>query len=244
MGYSKLNNHQDTKKDGISTVLFDVGNTLRHLDHAFVAAVITRHAQAVESLELARAEYLGKAAVDAEFRARRSGNDATRQRPYLDAIMDALGVAESARAMIDADLRAENTRDTLWRVMHDDTPAVLEALCARGYTLGVVSNADGRVAASLDECGIAPHFKVVIDSHVVGVEKPDPRIFRLALDACGARPEETIFIGDIYEIDIVGARSAGIRPFLLDPLSLYGAVDCERIASLSRLLELLPERRE
>jgi HAD superfamily hydrolase (TIGR01509 family) len=124
--------------------------------------------------------------------------------------------------------------------MHDDTPALLETLCARGYTLGVVSNADGRVAASLDACGIAPHFKVVIDSHVVGVEKPDPRIFRLALDACGTHPEETIYIGDIYEIDIVGARNAGIRPFLLDPLSLYGEVDCERIDSLTRLLELLP----
>src|SRR5262245_38522695 len=228
--------------NGISTVLFDVGNTLRHLDHAFVAAVITRHAHAVEALELARAEYHGKAAVDAEFRARRSGNDTTRQRPYLDAIMDALGVAESARAMIEAELRAENTRDTWWRVMHNGTPAVLETLCARGYTLGVVSNADGRVAASLDACGIAPHFKVVIDSHVVGVEKPDPRIFRLALEACGARADEAVFIGDIYEIDIVGARNAGIRPFLLDPLGLYGEVDCDRIDSLTRLLELLPAR--
>jgi putative hydrolase of the HAD superfamily len=226
----------------VSTVLFDVGNTLRHLDHAYVAAVISHHARPVETLEFARAEYRGKAAVDAELRGRRIGTDSTRQRPYLDAIMDALEVAEAVRPQIDADLRAEDARETLWRVIHHDTPAVLATLCARGYTLGVVSNADGRVAASLDACGLSPHFTSIIDSHVVGVEKPDPRIFALALDACGARPDETIFIGDIYEIDIVGARRAGIRPLLLDPLGLYGEVDCERIDSLSRLLDLLPER--
>jgi putative hydrolase of the HAD superfamily len=228
--------------NGVSTVLFDLGNTLRHLDHAFVATVITRHDRPVEALEMARAEYHGKAAVDAQLRARRTGTDATRQQPYFDAIMDALGIAAAARAAIEADLREENTRDILWRVMHDDTPSVLATLRARGYTLGVVSNADGRVAAELAACGLAPHFATVIDSHVVGVEKPDPRIFRLALDACGARPEEAIFVGDIYEIDVQGARNAGITPLLLDPLDLYGDVDCDRIDSLARLLDRLPER--
>lgn len=228
--------------NGVSTVLFDLGNTLRHLDHAFVATVITRHARPVQAIEMARAEYHGKAAIDAQLRARRRGTDATRQQPYFDAIMDALGIDAAARPAIDADLRAENTRDILWRVMHDDTPSVLAALCARGYTLGVVSNADGRVAAALDSCGLAPYFTTVIDSHVVGVEKPDPRIFHLALDACGARPEEAIFVGDIYEIDVQGARNAGITPLLLDPLGLYGDVDCDRIDTLARLLERLPER--
>ena len=76
----------------------------------------------------------------------------------------------------------------------------------------------------------------MIDSHVVGVEKPDARIFHLALDACGARREQAVFIGDIYEIDVQGARNAGITPLLLDPLGLYGDVDCDRIDRLGRLL--------
>jgi len=224
----------------VSTVLFDLGNTLHHLDHAFIAGVVTRHARPVDAAEVAAAEYHGKAAVDASFRARRMGTDASRQRPYFETILGVLGIDESAWPAIGAALRDENTRDTLWRVMHDDTPDVLAALRARGYTLGVVSNADGRAAASLAACGLTPHLATVIDSHVVGVEKPDPRIFELALAACGAEPEQALFIGDIYEIDIRGARNAGIAALLLDPLGLYGEVDCDRIDSLSRLLELLP----
>jgi putative hydrolase of the HAD superfamily len=226
----------------VRTVLFDLGNTLRHLDHAFVAGVISRHARAVPADEFARAEYHGKAAVDAQFRARRAGTDATRQRPYFEAIMDALGIGDEVRPAIRADLEAENTRDTLWRVMHADTPAVLDELRRRGYILGVVSNADGRIAADLAQCGLAPRFTAVIDSHVVGVEKPDARIFQLALDACGAQAADTIFIGDIYEIDVQGARNAGIAPLLLDPLGLYGDVDCDRIAKLADLLTRLPDR--
>jgi len=226
----------------VRTVLFDLGNTLRHLDHAFVAGVISQHARAVAAAEFARAEYHGKAAVDAQFRARRAGTDATRQRPYFEAIMDALGIADAVRPAIRADLEAENARDNLWRVMHDDTPAVLDELRRRGYVLGVVSNADGRIAAALAECGLAPHFTTIIDSHVVGVEKPDARIFQLALAACGAQPAETMFIGDIYEIDVQGARNAGIAPLLIDPLNLYGNVDCDRIAKLADLLDRLPDR--
>jgi putative hydrolase of the HAD superfamily len=226
----------------VSTVLFDLGNTLRHLDHAYVAGVISAHAHHVAAADVAAAEYRGKAAVDAELRARRIGTDSSRQRPYFDTILDVLGIPAAARPAIEAALRAENTRDSLWRVMQADTPDVLATLCARGYRLGVVSNADGRVAAALDACGLATHFRAVVDSHVVGVEKPDPRIFQLALTACGAEPSETVFVGDIYEIDVQGARNAGITPLLLDPLGLYGEVDCERIDSLGRLLKLLPER--
>jgi len=226
----------------VSTVLFDLGNTLSHLDHACVAEVISQHARRVSADQVAVAEYRGKAAVDAAFRARRFGTDTTRQEPYFNTIMEALGVAEAHWQAIGDALRAENQRASLWRVIHDDTPAVLAALRARGYTLGVVSNADGRIAAGLAANGLAPHFAVVIDSHVVGVEKPDPRIFHLALQRCGARAEETLFVGDIYEIDMQGARNAGITPLLLDPLGLYGDVDCERIDRLSRLLDLLPAR--
>jgi putative hydrolase of the HAD superfamily len=228
--------------ESIAAVLFDLGNTLRHLDYAYVAAVVSRHAHAVAPADVAAAEYRGKAAVDAELRARRTGTDTTRQRPFFDAMLDALGVGAAARPAIAADLSAENVRSSLWRVMHDDTPAVLAALRVRGYTLGVVSNADGRAQAALTDCGLAPHFSAVIDSHVVGVEKPDPRIFHLALAACRARAEQAIFVGDVYEVDVQGARNAGLAALLLDPLGLYGDVDCQRIERLRQLLDLLPER--
>ena len=226
----------------VNTILFDLGNTLSHLDHSFVAEVITRHGRAVHAGEVAAAEYRGKAAVDAQMRARRAGTDATRHRPYFDAILHTLGVQAEVWPAIAADLQAENARASLWRVIHDDTPSVLAALRARGYQLGVVSNADGRVPSTLADRGLAEHFATIIDSHLVGVEKPDPRIFQLALEACGATPAQALFVGDIYEIDVVGARNAGLSAVLLDPLGLYEGVDCERIDRVARLLELLPEQ--
>ena len=74
---------------------------------------------------------------------------------------------------------------------------------------------------------------------MVGVEKPDARIFHLALEACNAAAAEAIYVGDIYEVDVRGARNAGLTPVLLDPLGYRQTVDCARIASLAELLELL-----
>jgi putative hydrolase of the HAD superfamily len=225
----------------LRAILFDVGNTLHHVDHAWIAACLCRHGYTATAREVAAAEYPAKAAMDEMFRARRAGNDATRQVPYLEIVLAQLGVEPAQRAAIGEALREENVRHSLWRVQHDDTPDVLAALRARGLTLGVVSNADGRVPAALERGGIAQHFSAIIDSHLVGVEKPDPRIFWLALDACGVRPDEALFVGDIYEIDVAGARAAGLDAVLIDPLGLYGEVDCRRIAALSELLGLIEE---
>jgi putative hydrolase of the HAD superfamily len=223
----------------IKAILFDVGNTLHHVDHAWIAACIGGHGHATTAHTVATAEYRAKAAVDAMFRARAAGSDATRQVPYLEIILETLGVAATAHAAIADALREENARHSLWRVQHDDTDAVLAALRARGLILGVVSNADGRVPAALARTGIAPHFAAIIDSHLVGVEKPDPRIFQLALDDCGVRPDEALFVGDIYEVDVAGARAAGMDAVLIDPLGLYGPVDCPRITALRDLLDLV-----
>jgi HAD superfamily hydrolase (TIGR01509 family) len=87
--------------------------------------------------------------------------------------------------------------------------------------------------------GLRPHFHHVVDSAVVGVEKPDPRIFRHALDAVGARPERTLHVGDLYAVDVVGARAAGLHALLLDPHGDWAEVDCARapdVASVARAL--------
>jgi FMN phosphatase YigB (HAD superfamily) len=78
----------------------------------------------------------------------------------------------------------------------------------------------------------------VLDSHEWGVEKPDPRLFRLALEQSGADAARTVHVGDLYHVDVVGARSAGLRDgVLLDLANLYGGVDCPRVGSLAELVE-------
>ncbi|MEO8605718.1 MAG: HAD family hydrolase [bacterium] len=224
----------------LRAVLFDVGNTLHHVDHAWIAACIARHGHPTTAHEVMVAEYRAKAAVDTMFRAAAAGTDSTRQVAYMEVVLDALGVPKALHTPIAEALREENDRVSLWRVQHDDTPAVLSALRARGLTLAVVSNADGRVAAALARSGIAEHFATIVDSHVVGVEKPDARIFQFALDACRVTPDEALYVGDIYEIDIRGARNAGIAPVLMDPLGIYpGDIDCPRITRLAEILGLV-----
>lgn len=100
----------------------------------------------------------------------------------------------------------------------------LWALAGAGYQLAVVSNAWGTVAQWLEQHGICsvdgndlPRVAAVIDSHLVGIEKPDPRIFRLALDALGVEPERSLYIGDTVRFDVNGARAAGLHPVHVDP---------------------------
>jgi putative hydrolase of the HAD superfamily len=224
----------------LSTILFDVGNTLHHLDHAFIAERVAAHSHAVSVRDVMVAEHAAKRAVDAAFRQRAGGNDSGRQVRYFETILDGLAVAPALTARITDDLHAENAQRSLWRVMDPETPRALGTLRQRGFTLGVVSNADGRVAAALAASGIAEHFVTIVDSHVVGVEKPQPRIFEIALEACASVASDSLYIGDIYEVDVQGARRAGLSAALLDPLDHYVDADCPRLRSIPELLEVLP----
>jgi putative hydrolase of the HAD superfamily len=105
--------------------------------------------------------------------------------------------------------------------------------------MAVVSNGDGRVRALLTDLGVANYFEFVIDSHEEGVEKPDPIIFRRALDRLAVPPERAAYIGDIYSIDAVGARAAGLHPILIDPTGGYASIRCHTIGRLLELVETL-----
>jgi putative hydrolase of the HAD superfamily len=89
---------------------------------------------------------------------------------------------------------------------------------------------------------LAPYFRFVLDSRVVGVEKPDPRIFQMALDRAGVAPDEAVYIGDLYSIDVVGSRAAGLDAILLDPAGLWGHVDCVKARDLLEAADLILQR--
>jgi putative hydrolase of the HAD superfamily len=79
------------------------------------------------------------------------------------------------------------------------------------------------------------YFAYILDTQEVGFEKPDPRLFEIALEKSGADPASTIHVGDLYEVDVVGARAAGLRGVLLDERGLYEGADCPRVRSLDDL---------
>ncbi|MGH7960271.1 MAG: HAD family hydrolase [Candidatus Binatia bacterium] len=223
----------------ITTILFDVGGTLLHLDYFFLSRHLHRAGIQVSARAIRRAEYAAKAEIDRRMLSAVSGTDDSRRRPYFAALLDQLGVRADTTAQLIAQLDAAHAQDNLWRLMMPSTPHVLAALRERGLTLGVVSNSDGRIPILLRRHGIEQFFAVIIDSHEVEVEKPDPRIFHLALAQAEASPEQAIFVGDIYSIDVIGAARVGMRPLLLDLLGCYTGVAGEKIRHLRELTAIL-----
>jgi HAD superfamily hydrolase (TIGR01549 family) len=116
-------------------------------------------------------------------------------------------------------------------------PGTREALdrLRQNYRLAVISNADGKIDQVLTRCGIADCFSSITDSGIVGLEKPDPRIFQAALTAMKAEPAESLYVGDVYSVDYVGARNAGMQAVLFDVAGAYREREFPRVASLAEL---------
>ena len=228
----------------LDAVLFDAGGTLIHLDYACMAKIARAHGVELTEMALRRAEGASRRAIDDQARAAQgvAGTDATRRESYFGTLLRAAEVGAARVPAILAALEAENLSSNLWRVPFEQSVETLQGLRARGLRTAVVSNADGRVEALLRAAGLGAHLELVVDSHYEGIEKPDPEIFRRALARLGVRAERAVYVGDIYSIDVVGARAAGLAPVLIDPLGAYSDVDCPKIERLSDLLDRIPRR--
>jgi len=131
-------------------------------------------------------------------------------------------------------LIANTQRSANWDQILPGTREALERL-GRQYELAVISNADGKIDAVLSRCGIAGCFRSVTDSGVVGHEKPHPAIFEAALRAMNAAPAESLYVGDVYSVDYVGARNAGMDAVLFDVAGAYRGQELVRVESLAEL---------
>jgi HAD superfamily hydrolase (TIGR01509 family) len=137
----------------------------------------------------------------------------------------------------------EHLARNVWCRVGAGVEAALVRLRAAGCRLAVVSNSEGTVEAMLEEVGLRRHLETVLDSAVVGLVKPDPRIFQLALSRLGVSPSQAVHVGDSPSADVEGARAAGVRAVLLDPYDLYPSVDAPRFRDLAAFVDaLLPEK--
>lgn len=164
---------------------------------------------------------------------------------YDLAYVRSVGVDESD-AVEAAELLGMTRHAPLWRWTIPESRAALDRLAAAGVPMGVVSNASGQIEAVLarETCqvGDGPHvaMRVIIDSHVVGVTKPDPAIFDHALPHFAEFDRGRIaYVGDSVTMDIASARGAGLHPILVDPYDDHPAADFERITSLTQLADEL-----
>ncbi len=129
----------------------------------------------------------------------------------------------------------ENTQNSAnWDQIRPKTREALERV--RGDSrIAVISNSDGRIERVLARCGIAGCFESITDSGNVGHEKPHPAIFEAALQAMRARAEESLYVGDVYSVDYVGARNVGMQAVLFDVAGAYREKDLPRVESLEQL---------
>jgi putative hydrolase of the HAD superfamily len=223
----------------LRTVFLDAGGVLMFPNWTKISEALARRGVTVAPAALARAEPIARKQLD-DRQTIGTTTDAGRGWLFFDLILEHAGIQRSA-ATADAltELHAYHQANNLWELIPDDVRPALTALRDRDLTLTVVSNSNGTLRAHMDRIGLSPFVTCIVDSCDVGVEKPDPRIFQIALERSAAQPESTIHVGDMYQVDVVGAGAAGLRAVLLDEMQLHDQADCLRIRSLSELVELV-----
>jgi len=213
------------------------------MDYAAIAAELVRHGVVATAEQVQRAEWRARVQLDDQVFARIPAKESTESQStaarYMAYVLEGLGVTDRGIA----------EKLTAWRgsfnppigVWTSRDPQALEAIALvkrHGLRTAAISNSNGTVRSMLDAVGVAAHLDFVVDSGEVGVEKPDRRIFDLALVRAGIAAAEAAYIGDLYTIDARGAGAAGLRAVLLDPGGFWGLRDCATAPDLLSAVRL------
>ena len=214
----------------VDLLCLDAGNVVIFLDHARLAAIVTRLVG--EAGDVVSAETLVRTEGEAKALAETGGLIdvawSSSNKPGALAwgrtvgTIAKLGGLDLSRvpALLDAAWETHLALN-LWSKVPAGFGAALDRIRDLGVKVAIMSNSEGMLDRLFADLGIAQHFDLVVDSGKVGVEKPDPRIFRIAMDHFGIAPERTLHLGDTFATDIVGARNAQIRHALIDPFGHY-----------------------
>jgi putative hydrolase of the HAD superfamily len=223
---------------GIRAILFDAGGTLVHVNgEAVCGAAGLPYAEA----RFKEAEAAAHASARRWIASHPDSTDAQRLPVYIDEMLRQLGIEDRQTREAGARrIAQENSRRSLWSRAGEGADSTLDSLKQRGYRLGVISNSNGHVRRLLEQVGLARFLEIIIDSSELGIEKPDPRIFHAATGFLGLDASHCSYVGDIYEIDVVGAKAAGLAPILIGSCPAPEPVD--RVAALADLLSLFPPR--
>jgi len=220
----------------VHAVLFDVGQTLLYPDLPYLQKLLAEYHVQTDLTTLARG-----AAIARERISRSAGNERN-HKGFFSFWMKWVGVADDHIPEVLTKIYERHQREHLWSWLDPEAKPALAGLQGRGYRLGIISNADGQIESAISKLDLAHYFDIIIDSAVVGVEKPDERIFAMALEKLKLPAPSCLYIGDNYDNDITGARQAGMAPLLLDPFDVVAENDVDRIHALNDLLDLLPLR--
>lgn len=226
----------------LTTLFLDAGGVLVTPNWQRVSAALAAHGVTVSAESLLTADPFARRDIDLGLG--QAASDQQRGWQYFNLVLEHCGVPRTERTDAAlADLQKYHQEVNLWETVPDGVRAALDRLLGMRLKLVVVSNANGKLKALFERLRLAHRFDVMLDSTEEGVEKPDPRLFQLALERSGSRPEDTLHVGDLYHVDVEGARGAGLRAVLLDTADLYPDADCPRIRSLGELPALVERER-
>ena len=221
--------------------MLDAGNTVIFLDHARMARFANALGFSVNAETLIRTEGEAKTLLEGNGESPIEVEWASRTRPgargwgqVIGTALHRAGVPRDRLAALLEKLWEDHVRWNLYSLVPTGLGEALDRVRAAGVKVAIISNSEGMLARIFEQLEILSHFDLVVDSGLFGVEKPDARIFHVALDKLGVRAEHALHLGDTYATDVLGARAAGVRTALIDPHGHYTGrfVDVARVAGV------------
>lgn len=219
----------------IKTIFFDVGNTLLFPNREHIRQPLSERGITADPEHLRDLECRTKNKFDGLATTSGSTDHSFWWMFYSQLLSELKIVDDRLRDQLVASIR----KSANWDIIRPGTRERLDAIAER-YELAVISNADGGIEEVLTRCGIARCFRTITDSGLVGLEKPHPEIFRIALESMNAAPQESLYVGDVYSVDYLGATGAGMQAVLMDVPGAYrdrGAVSVKDLVELQLVLE-------
>jgi FMN phosphatase YigB (HAD superfamily) len=218
----------------LKAIFFDVGNTLLFPNRERIHAPLAERGFVPDSEHLRDLECRTKNQFDTMMTANGS-TDHSFWWMFYSQLLSEIGLKDDAiRDQLVAAIRNSGN----WDIIPPGTAEKLHAI-GEHYEIAVISNADGKIENVLQRCGIAHCFRTITDSGLVGYEKPHPEIFRQALKIMNAVPEESLYVGDVYSVDYLGATGAGMQAMLMDVPRAYRDKGAPRVGSLEELQVVL-----
>ena len=233
----------------VQAIFFDIGDTLVFDD----PPLRERFGMALREVGIAysprRLPEAFRAGEDSALAAYLNGipwNDLAVLQQSAARIVEALGLTPLSQSRWNSIYAAFAAVPFLRRV-HPQASALLEELQQQGFVLGAVSDWDETLPDLLNTWGLAPYFRSVAVSALVGVTKPNPALFETALRQARAVPKTSLYIGDWYALDVAGARAVGMRALLFDHAGRSPDADCARVQTFEEMRGFLlalprPER--
>ena len=220
----------------VKVIFFDVGNTLLFPNRERIHAPLAERGIVPDAEHLRDLECRTKNRFDGMMIA-----DGTADHSFwwmfYSQLLSEIGLKDNADAIRDRLVTGIRNSGN-WDTIRPGTAEQLHQIGER-YRIAVISNADGRIGDVLQRCGIVHCFRTITDSGLIGYEKPHPEIFRQALKSMNAAPGESLYVGDVYSVDYLGATSAGMQALLMDVPGAYRDKGVPRVESLEELQKAL-----